>query len=139
MSRADEHTTCPYCLGAITEHEDKIRCPVCGVVHHFQCWQANGKCSVDGCEGWQVWSSDVSNLIAPKIKAEIDEPPKPPTPERLLCIECGEPVKRGQVVCLHCRLKSFRLPFIDNCATLSALLLGGMVALVWTIVKVIRL
>ena len=141
MRRANENTKCPCCLSPIAELEETVCCPECGVVHHAECWQVNGKCSTYGCEGWQRWSNETSNMIAPEIIAEIDtgdvgtEPSSKPSSERLLCMECGEPVKRGQIICLHCRIKGFRLGFIDNCTTLSVVILGGVITLAYLIMK----
>lgn len=141
MEKENDNINCPYCLSPISEHEENICCPGCGTAYHAECWQVSGKCLMNGCEGWQTWNEQTSQMIAPMIKAEIDiedaeiEPPTPPTQEPLRCIECGERVKRGQVLCWSCRIKSFRLNYLENCATISVILLATLIALAYLLLR----
>lgn len=142
MGKPKENANCPYCLSPIADNEEKIRCPVCGVAHHAECWRMNGKCSVYGCEGWQAWSSEISDKIAPKIRDEIDIDATGTETEKQvrtvstgpLCIECGKPVKPGRMVCGSCR-GIWRPRYLENCAGPSVLLLGGVIALVVFVLK----
>lgn len=42
-------TLCPYCRSAIGEQDEVARCRKCRTVHHEDCWQEQGRCSVFGC------------------------------------------------------------------------------------------
>ena len=131
-------STCPYCLSPIEDRAEKVRCPVCGVDHHAECWQANGKCSVFGCDGWQAWSSAINDKIAPRIADKIDVDirgtERRAVTENPLCIDCGKPVGQGELVCGSCRRRS-RPAFLENCLGPSVILLGSIVALAVLLVK----
>ena len=131
-------STCPYCLSPIEEKAEKIRCPVCGVDHHAECWRANGKCSVYGCDGWQAWSSAISDKIAPRIADKIDVEfrgtERRPVPDNPLCIECGRPVKQGQMTCRSCR-KRRRPDWLENCLGPSVILLACIISLTVLLLK----
>jgi hypothetical protein len=43
--------SCPYCRFPLKEGAEVVRCPVCGAVHHAECWEENGGCAVVGCAG----------------------------------------------------------------------------------------
>ena len=118
MREASENVNCPYCLSEIKSGEDTVRCPKCGVVHHLECWRANGKCSVYGCDGWVIWSSQITNKVAPAVedKIEIETGPQraSKSEEPVRCIKCGTPVRPGQVTCWNCS-KKHRFMFFENC------------------------
>lgn len=43
---------CPYCQTPIKPGAEIKECPACGIVHHLDCWIANGnKCTTFGCDG----------------------------------------------------------------------------------------
>lgn len=140
MKRAKESVNCPYCLSPIEDDEEQIRCPVCGVAHHAECWHANGKCSVYGCDGWQAWSGPIADKIAPKIAGDIDidaagtERSASGVSAEALCMDCGKPVKRGQLVCGRCK-RGDRPGWLENCTGPSVIILGGLIAIVSLIVK----
>ena len=140
MEKVNESANCPYCLSPIEGNAERIRCPVCGVVHHAECWRTNGKCSVYGCDGWQAWSGAIADKIAPKIRGDIDidgaetERSTSDVSAGPLCIDCGKPVRRGQLVCSSC--KRGGLPgWLENCVGPSVIILGGLIAIVSLIVK----
>lgn len=140
MRKAKETANCPYCLSPIEGDAEQIRCPVCGVAHHAECWRTNGKCSVYGCDGWQAWSGAISDKIAPRIAAEIDidttdtRRSTQGASDCPLCIECGKPVKPGRLVCHGCG-QSWRPSWMENCAVTGAIMLGVFVAIVSLVVK----
>lgn len=139
MEKAKETTNCPYCLSPIDENAEVVRCPVCGVVHHAECWRANGKCSVYGCDGWQAWSGEIADKIAPKIQTEIDihdTTTKSPAATAALprCIECGAPVKQGELTCLKCRQLS-KPALVDNCAGAGVIVLAAVAVIVTLLLK----
>jgi len=43
--------SCPYCRFPLKEGAPVARCPVCGSVHHTECWDENGGCAVVACAG----------------------------------------------------------------------------------------
>lgn len=126
-------STCPYCLGPIEENAEKVRCPVCGVDHHAECWRTNGKCSVYGCEGWQTWSNAINEKIAPriadKIDVEIRGTERRVVQENPLCIECGRPVDQGELVCRKCRRRN-RPGLFEGCLGPSVVVFSAVVGLV---------
>ncbi len=136
MEKTRESTICPFCLSPINEEEEFILCPVCGVAHHAECWRVNGKCSVYGCDGWQAWSNDIAARVAPKLTGDIDLEadnlelaPRPY--DGPVCIECGKPVRRGQLTCLGCRTKNH--PYYNSCFGTSVILLGGITFIVFVV------
>jgi hypothetical protein len=138
MEKARESTVCPYCLSPIEDKEERVLCPACGVAHHVECWQTNGKCSVYGCDGWQAWDADIAEKIAPKLKGDLeldgtDLEVAPRTRGGPLCIECGKPVKRGQLTCRKCRTRNSAA--YQGCMGTSILLIGGVITIVTLLVK----
>lgn len=138
MEKPRENPICPYCLSPIQDQEEYILCPVCGVAHHTECWRTNGKCSVYGCDGWQEWSADVANNIAPKLTGDLDLDDvgvelKQKANDGQVCIECEKPVRRGHLTCFRCRAKHFR--FYDSCFGTGVIVLGGVVTVITLLLK----
>jgi len=140
MRKAKESANCPYCLSPIEDDAERVRCPVCGVAHHAECWRTNGKCSVYGCDGWQTWSGAIADKIAPKIASEIDidgaetERSTSGVSAGPLCMDCGKPVRRGQLVCGRCKRGGWP-GWLENCVGPSVIILGVLIAIVSLIVK----
>lgn len=138
MRRPRENRNCPYCLSPIEENEERIRCPKCGVTHHAECWRANGKCSVYGCDGWALWSSEIAERITPAADAEIDVTEQrgraKQKNETTRCMECGGPVRPDQLVCWNCRRRHNEGRW-ENCLGPSMVMVGGVI---WGLVEVIR-
>ena len=40
---------CPYCQASIGAADAAVACPLCGAVHHADCFTENGGCAVYGC------------------------------------------------------------------------------------------
>lgn len=138
MEQTKEKQICPYCLSAIEENDEYILCPACGVAHHHECWQTNGKCSVYGCDGFQAWDSDIAGRIAPKLKGDVnldsdDLEVAPRAYAGPVCIECGRRVRRGQLTCLKCRTKN--TPLYQGCFGTGVLFIGGFIALITLLLK----
>lgn len=136
----NESSNCPYCLSPIEESEVSIRCPKCGVVHHAECWKANGSCSVYGCDGWAEWSQEIVDKVAPNVGCEVElsveDTNKTAVKEILRCIECGKEVGQGQLICWDCSRKRNK-HYFDNCFGAGVLLLGGFIAITTAIIKVL--
>ena len=132
-----ENRNCPFCLSPVESGEEKVRCPKCGVVHHAECWKANGSCSVYGCDGWAVWSGQISERIAPVTQAtvEVSKDSGPPrADEEVRCMKCGKLVKKGQLVCLDCRIKGDH-NYLDNCIGTGVVMLLGAGTVIILIMK----
>jgi|GEM_PF-2098672 len=43
--------TCPYCQTPIKPGAPAVVCSACGMPHHTECWQENGRCTTFGCNG----------------------------------------------------------------------------------------
>lgn len=123
-----ENRGCPYCLCAVEPADDKVRCPRCGAMHHADCWETNGKCSVYGCDGWAVWSGAIGEAIAPGaargIEISAGDLDRAGAGEVLRCIECGDEVGPGDLVCWDCRRRSGPRWF-ESCLGPAALFLCG--------------
>ncbi len=126
MRKTQETRNCPFCLDAVLASQEQVRCPKCGVAHHADCWKANGRCSVYGCDGWAVWNQAISERIAPAAEEAVlvDNPSKEKQPEAFRCIKCGAPVGPKQVVCWECR-KNERRYWFENCTGPVVLGLGA--------------
>lgn len=151
MRKHSKNENCPYCLSPVKPEEEHLRCPKCGVIHHLGCWQANGACSVYGCDGWAVWNSRIGDKIAPNVQdsvvvtaADISAG-KPvasdqqPVQEHAgpLCIKCGAPVKKNQLVCFRCKHAAGETHYFENCFGPAMLLLAGFVSTVVLIVRAV--
>ncbi len=42
---------CPYCRFALKATVDIVQCGACGSIHHADCWDDNGGCSIMACPG----------------------------------------------------------------------------------------
>lgn len=42
---------CPYCRSIIAEDAETASCMICKTIHHRECWDEGGRCSVFGCKG----------------------------------------------------------------------------------------
>jgi DNA-binding transcriptional regulator YhcF (GntR family) len=49
--RISEKSTCPYCRERIAEEAETVSCMICKTIHHRECWDDAGHCSVFGCRG----------------------------------------------------------------------------------------
>jgi len=111
--------------------EQRVRCPKCGVVHHLECWRANGRCSVYGCDGWAVWTSEIADKVAPTPSETVEVPKTPEADsveqEKFGCIKCGGPVRRSEIICRRCRSALTEKHYLENCFGPSLLLLLGLV------------
>ena len=43
--------TCPFCQFPIKSESNVAVCSECGIPHHPECWQENGRCTSFGCRG----------------------------------------------------------------------------------------
>ncbi len=155
MSEVRENHNCPYCLSPVGEHEERVRCPKCGVIHHADCWKTNGKCSVYGCDGWAAWSASITEKIAPhtedhvelsvgelagrpeaRQQADASSPAVTRDRERMPCINCGKPVPPGKILCWDCRKSRFQIR-MDNCTGPAVILLGGFIGIVALILRMV--
>ena len=51
-SNTDVGKICPYCQMPIKPGTLVMKCPICGIPHHDECWRENGnKCTTYGCVG----------------------------------------------------------------------------------------
>ncbi len=76
---------CPYCRFALKEGVAIETCGSCGAVHHVECWQDNGGCSVTGCVNGPSNTTAthvVPPAAAPAAVAAAYAPPPPPPPSK---------------------------------------------------------
>lgn len=139
MRKVTENRNCPYCLSMIDINEEKIRCPKCGVMHHTDCWKANGSCSVYGCDGWAIWTNQITERVAPDTVSNVDLTKAGSVASRnqevVRCIDCGVEVKPGQVTCWSCRRRNAGNYYFDNCAGPTILVLCGVISIITLVVK----
>ncbi|MCX7970906.1 MAG: hypothetical protein N3A57_05020 [Negativicutes bacterium] len=43
--------TCLYCQSPVKPADQTVAYPLCGIVHHCECWADNEGCTTYGCEG----------------------------------------------------------------------------------------
>jgi hypothetical protein len=81
---------CPYCRFPLKEGVGVEACRACGAVHHVECWQDNGGCSITGCADGPS-SATATHVLPPQAApaaafaataaAPFPSPPsKPPPP-----------------------------------------------------------
>jgi len=46
-----DKSMCPYCRERIAEEAETVSCMICKTIHHRECWDDAGHCSVFGCRG----------------------------------------------------------------------------------------
>ncbi|MGQ9455972.1 MAG: RING finger protein [Armatimonadota bacterium] len=134
MKEYAKELNCPFCLNPVSA-EEAVRCPKCGVLHHVECWQLNRRCFVYGCDGWVIWSHQISERIVPSAlgRVELVDSNTAATQQQVVrCIKCGEPVKPNQVVCWRCRYVTSDKHFMENCfgPAVIALVAGTVAVLV---------
>jgi hypothetical protein len=138
MRKPKENKNCPYCLSPVEPDEERVRCPKCGVIHHADCWKANGSCSVYGCDGWAVWSSAISDKVAPQTRESVEiipvEAGAEAAKEVCRCIQCGAEVRKGQMKCYKC-IARWDNHFFDNCSGPSVLFIGSVVGIAVIIIR----
>jgi hypothetical protein len=140
MRQVKENRNCPYCLSPVEPGEERVRCPKCGVIHHADCWKANGSCSVYGCDGWAVWSSQISEKLAPAAEGALEVTGSEPAAsgrQATLCIKCGQPVRRNQLVCWKCRHATGEVHYLENCFGPAVVALIGVAGVVSLVVKAV--
>lgn len=49
--RPSGKSLCPYCRSRIVEDAETVSCLICKTIHHRECWDESGRCSVFGCKG----------------------------------------------------------------------------------------
>lgn len=138
MRKPKENKNCPYCLSPVGADEDKVRCPKCGVVHHADCWRTNGSCSVYGCDGWALWSSEITERLAPEAEEQVEvssaAATKAAVREKVRCINCGREIKPGRLLCGRCGRSGLAYRF-DNCFGPSVILVCGVTGIITLIVR----
>jgi hypothetical protein len=65
--------TCPYCQFPLQMVDDVSVCDQCGIPHHVECWEQNGRCTTFGCTG----GPRPGVARAPSDGAVIDFPEEP--------------------------------------------------------------
>jgi hypothetical protein len=67
------NSVCPYCSAEIEPADaNQLNCPTCGEVHHGECWEENGGCTVFGCAS--------APADGPTLTVELSDLPSPPPP-----------------------------------------------------------
>ena len=72
MFQSHPGKTCPYCQFPIKGDSNLAICSQCGIPHHLECWQENGKCTTFGCRG--EMSKEISSQEV--LDITLKEPPK---------------------------------------------------------------
>lgn len=88
---------CPYCQFPIKPGEAVLFCSACGLAHHRQCWQENGKCTTFGCEGHALDNATHSYPAGRQNANCIDL-----TTDDLSCSKCGTSNAMSAAFCARC-------------------------------------
>jgi TM2 domain-containing membrane protein YozV len=68
---------CPYCRDAIEQEEPQaVVCPGCGTIHHSDCFEENGGCTVFGCSAAPAPEPKLS-IGAPDLNLAASQRPAP--------------------------------------------------------------
>lgn len=68
-AQSDTGKSCPYCRFPLKEGIGVVQCGACNSIHHDDCWQDNGGCSLVGCV-----SGPASRVSAPAAPAQPAAP-----------------------------------------------------------------
>ena len=91
--------TCPYCQSPIQQHEAVMVCSACGMPHHAECWQENGRCTTFGCPGSPSGGDSVRS--AP-VRTAPQPAPRRTADGHLLCPTCGYAMTAFDTHCPRC-------------------------------------
>jgi hypothetical protein len=96
---------CPYCRFPLKQGVAIEACAACGAIHHIECWQDNGGCSVTGCVNGP--SNTTATHVVPPVAApaaalatHVPPPPPPPPPPPHKHFPVGAIVAAAGVVAL---------------------------------------
>ena len=92
MSAGAPVGSCPFCLGALGAEEPTHSCPACHAVHHKECWDENGGCSVYGC----------TCVPAVEARSALEVPVSYWGQEHKPCPVCRQEILAAAVRCRHC-------------------------------------
>jgi hypothetical protein len=75
--------SCPYCRFPLKEGSPIAECGSCHTVHHAECWEENGGCSITGCAGGPTQATQVHAPAGPatppaQVQAAQAWPPAAP-------------------------------------------------------------
>ena len=85
--------TCPYCQTPIKPGAPAVVCSACGMPHHADCWQENGRCTTFGCSGVTADGPQVQAM--PPWQRTADD-------GRTLCPTCGYAMGASDAQCPRC-------------------------------------
>jgi len=71
MLQQHKGKTCPFCQFPIKADSAVAVCKECGIPHHLECWQENGKCTTFGCKG-KMSKENSSHEV---LEINLEEPP----------------------------------------------------------------
>jgi len=90
--------TCPYCRTTIEPGAPAVICPQCGIPHHADCWQENGRCTTFGCQGGGPALSPMGGGPGQAFPFGQDRP----------CPACGFMMRPTETTCPYCRTPLFQ-------------------------------
>lgn len=82
---------CPYCRAPIAPEEEQATCSGCGTIHHKDCYEENGGCTIFGCScapaeepKLSVSGPDLQGVAAPaQMVTTPRKPTVPPPPPQI--------------------------------------------------------
>lgn len=87
--------TCPYCQTPIKPGVAVSICSACGMPHHAECWQENGRCTTFGCNGRPAGGAGGGAATA--------RPSMQRTPDgHAICPTCGYVMTPFDAACPRC-------------------------------------
>lgn len=72
--------SCPYCRFPLKQGAPITECTTCHTVHHAECWEENGGCSITGCTGGPTLATQV-HAPAPPVPTAAGTPASAPAPQ----------------------------------------------------------
>jgi hypothetical protein len=85
-SDAEAGKTCPYCRFPLKSGSQAVRCDACGTVHHDECWQEGGGCTVLGCRNAGLAVAATAAVMHPEAGAPMAASAGPARGSRNLAI-----------------------------------------------------
>jgi TM2 domain-containing membrane protein YozV len=67
---------CPYCRTPIEPDDEIHKCSACGTVHHLECWEENGGCTVFGCANAPVEEAKITLTDGDMAGSPLDATPQ---------------------------------------------------------------
>ncbi len=103
MNKAYIGKICPYCKCEITADDTIVKCSICDMPHHRDCWIENQGCTTFGCDGTIQSIESSPDNVDFEIEVYYDNDCQAEySHTHLHCSYCGSRIETGAAFCSKC-------------------------------------